>query len=95
MICSPISNLAVDAVYTPPGGKGVACRIMPRRPDETAEFGGSKPVVGSVVIEVRASEVAAPARGGTFTVGEMAYTVGAVRRQPDPDRLIWRCEAGS
>ena len=86
-------NLAVDAVYTPPDGDGIACRIMLRRPDETAEFGGAKLVVGSVVIEVRASEISAAAKGGTFTVGDVAYTVSAVPRQPDPDRLIWRCEA--
>ena len=87
-------NLAVDAVYTPPGGEGVACRIMLRRPDETVEFGGSKLVVGSVVIEVRASEVSAPAKGGTFTVGDGVYAITAVPRLPDTERLIWRCEAG-
>lgn len=88
-------NLAVDAVYMPPGGEGVACRIMLRRPDETVEFGGSKLVVGSVLIEVRASEVSAPAKGGTFTVGDTTYAISAVPRRPDPDRLIWRCEASS
>lgn len=89
-------NLAVDAVYQPPSsGDGIACRIMLRRPDETLEFGGSKLVAGSVIIEVRATELSAPARGGTFAVGGIVCTVTAVPRQPDPDRLIWRCEATS
>ncbi|MGD9506947.1 MAG: hypothetical protein AB7I59_04475 [Geminicoccaceae bacterium] len=88
-------NFAVDAVYTLPDGEGVPCRIMLRRPDETVEFGGSKLVVGSVVVEVRPSEVAAPAKGGTFTVGDAVYTIRAVPKKPDPDRLIWRCEASS
>ena len=88
-------NLAVDAVYTPPGGDDVPCRIMLRRPDETVEFGGSKLVVGSVLIEVRASEVSAPAKGGTFTVGDTTYAISAVPRQPDPDRMIWRCEVAA
>jgi len=87
-------NLAVDAVYTPPGGQGVTCKIMLRRPDGTVEFGGSKVVVGSVLIEVRASEVSAPAKGGRFTVGDTTYAISAVPRRPDPDRLVWRCEAG-
>jgi len=88
-------NLAVDAIYTPPEGEGVACRIMLRRPDETVEFGGSKLVVGSVLIEVRTSEIATPAKGGTFTVGDTTYAISAVPRRPDPDRLMWRCEASS
>jgi hypothetical protein len=89
-------NLAVDAVYQPPAsGDGIACRIMLRRPDETVEFGGSKLVAGSVIIEVRAAEVSAPAKGGTFAVGDTAYSVSAVPRVSDPDRLIWRCEATS
>jgi len=87
-------NLAVDAVYTPPGGAGVVCRIMLRRPDQTVDFGGSKLVVGSVLIEVRASEVSGPVRGGTFNVGDTVFAIGAVPRRPDPDRLIWQCEAG-
>lgn len=89
-------NLAVDAVYQPPtGGDGTACRIMLRRADETVEFGGSKLVAGSVIIEIRAAELSAPAKGGRFAVGEIVYSVTAVPRQPDPDRLIWRCEATS
>lgn len=88
-------NLAVDAVYQPPaGGDGIACRIMLRRPDETVEFGGSKFVAGSVIIDVRAAELS-PAKGGTLAVGDTVYSVSAVPRQPDPDRLIWRCEATS
>lgn len=89
-------SLAIDAVYQPPaGGDGVTCRIMLRRPDETVEFGGSKLVAGSVIIEVRAAELSAPAKGGTFAVGDTVYSVSAVPRQPDPDRLIWRCGATS
>ncbi len=68
---------------------------MLRRPDETEEFGGSKLVVGAVLIEVRASEVTTPLRGGTFTVGGAVYAIGAAPKKLDPDRLIWRCEAGS
>lgn len=88
-------NLAANAIYTPPGGEPVACRIMLSRPDETVEFGGSKLVVGSVIIEVRASEVAAPVRGGSFSIGDEIYTICAAPKQPDPECLIWRCQAAS
>jgi hypothetical protein len=43
------------------------------------------------VIEVRRSEVAAPGKGGTFTIDGSSFSVASDPESNDPDRLVWTC----
>jgi hypothetical protein len=55
-------NLGSDAVYRAGGGDpGVPVRVIVRRPDHVGEFGETRIVAGTVMIDVRVSEVATPA----------------------------------
>lgn len=99
-----LAGLAIDAAfeelgipdcsYAPPAGPaatGVIAMLM--RPDDEASPGDSRVVVGTVRIDVRAADVAASAKGGTFTIGGASYRVIAAPRLYDAARLVWRCEA--
>lgn len=85
------AHLARDALHRAGGaGDGVACRVITRQPDEDVRFGDLTVVRPTTLIDVRISEVAAPAEGDTFTIGASVYTVtGAPRR--DAERLVWTC----
>lgn len=86
-------NMAADALWKAGGtGSGVACRVIRKMPDAEIAFGRSAVKVATILIDVRASEIAAPAKGDTVTIGSEVWRIeGAPRR--DRDRLIWTCEA--
>ena len=90
-------NLATEATSTPPlppGGDSAAVRIMTRTPDPNAGLGamGFRMSVGeqgiALVADVRRSDVAAPLKGGTLTIGERHYQIAA-EPELDPAGLIW------
>lgn len=86
-------NLALDAVYRPGGADpGVPVRAMVRQPDRVGEFGETRIVAETVIIDVRVSQVALPAEGDTFEIGGETFKV-----QGEPsrgaERLIWTIEA--
>lgn len=86
-------NLGLDAVYRAGGtDPDIPIRIILRRPDEIGTFGETRIVAETVVIDVRVSEVAAPAEGDTFTIGAQTFFV---QGEPvrDAERLIWTLEA--
>jgi hypothetical protein len=72
------------ATYTPPGSV-----ILDSR-DRELEFGRGSPVMQGQVLQVRRSELLAPAKGGTFAVGSATLTVLDDPRSDDPDRHVWR-----
>ena len=86
-------NLGIEAVYRSGGADpGEPVRVILRRPDRIGEFGEARIVAAAVMIDVRVSEVAAPAEGDTFAVDGMVYIVqGAPAR--DAERLVWTSEA--
>ena len=67
-------------------------RVILRRPDRISEFGETRIVAGTVVIDVRVSDVAAPAEGDTI---EADGTVYVIQGEPirDAERLVWTIEA--
>ena len=86
-------NLAVDAVYRDDGADpGVPVRAILRRPDRISEFGETHIVAGTVVIDVRVSDVAAPAEGDTIEADGMVYVI---QGEPirDVERLVWTIQA--
>ena len=55
------------ATYTPPGGGSqVACTIILDSRDRELEFGRGSPVMQGQILQVRRSELPAPAKGGTL-----------------------------
>ncbi len=64
-----VPELARDAVWRAGGlGDGVPVRAVVRLADRVTEFGMTRIASGAALVEVRASEVAAPAEGDAITV---------------------------
>lgn len=90
------AGLGTAATYVPPGGGApAACLILRRRPDEAIALGTGRLVETTDMVDVRASDVAAPARGGTFLVpgpdGAATLVVTSTPMTRDSERLVWRC----
>jgi hypothetical protein len=86
-------NLGLDAVYRVGGADpGVPVRVIVRRPDRTAEFGETRIVAETLIIDGRVSDIAAPADGDTVEVDGSVYVL---QGEPirDAERLVWTCEA--
>lgn len=86
-------HLALDAVYRAGGANpGIPVRIIVRRPDRAGEFGETRLVAETLMIDVRVSDIATPAADDTF---EVDATVYVVQGEPirDAERLVWTIEA--
>jgi hypothetical protein len=86
-------NLGLDAVYRAGGADpAVTVRVILRRPDRTAEFGETRIVAETLLIDLRFSDVVAPADGDAFDIGGETFVV---QGEPirDGERLVWTCEA--
>lgn len=99
MLCPPDPAIdatflawGIAATYTAPGGgAATACTVIRRQPDQDLGIGRTK--MRGDVIEVRKSEIAAPAKDGTFTLTATAQVL-TVNEQPhhaedDHDRLVF------
>jgi hypothetical protein len=81
-----------QAVYSPPGGGvGVACMVIRDQSDRETDFSRGRAIGKGDTIEVRASEVASPAKGGSFVIGVDTVAIIDAPEAADPDRLIWAC----
>ena len=86
-------NLAIDAVYHAGGADpGVSVRVIVRQPDRVGEFGETRIVAETVMIDVRVSEVATPLDGDSIE-GEGAVYVTQGEPIGDAERLVWTIEA--
>ena len=86
-------NLGIDAVYRAGGADpGMPVRVILRRPDRISEFGQTRIVAETVIIDVRISDVAAPADGDTIEADGMVYVVQGEPLR-DVERLVWTIEA--
>jgi hypothetical protein len=85
-------NIARSAIWRAGGaGPGIAVRVVARRPDQVTGFGDSRAILPTVLIEVRRSEVAAPAAGDTVEIDGETFAIVAMPLI-DGLRLIWTCE---
>jgi hypothetical protein len=87
------ANVAEDAIWRAGGaGDGTAVRVIRKSPDEVVGFGSGRAVMATVLIDVRVSEIAAPAAGDTVAIGDASFDiVGTPVR--DSLGLVWTCEA--
>ena len=86
-------NLGAAVVFRAGGADpGMPVRVIVRQPDRIGNFGETRIAAATLVIDVRASEVAAPAEGDTI---EMSGTVYVIQGEPirDAERLVWTIEA--
>ena len=82
-------HLARDAVYRPGGdGDGIPVRVMLRRPDRIESFGETRLASSTTMLDVRATEVAAPVAGDTI---ELDGRTVVVQGTPllDAEGLVW------
>jgi hypothetical protein len=85
-------NLGVEGVYRAGGADpGVPVRVIVRRPDRVGEFGETRIVTETLLIDVRVGDVATPADGDTIEVGGTLYVI---QGEPirDGERLVWTIE---
>jgi len=83
-------NVTSPATYRPPaGGLPVTCRVLlDQRDRELAGISG-RPVIEGRTLTVRKSEIAAPARGGTFEFANETVAILDDPRCEDALRLLW------
>ena len=103
MTAASLEQIAVDATfavwgkaatYVPPGG-GVPtpCTVIRNARDREMTGFNGRPIMTGTVIEVRKSEVGAPARGGVFTFADngAAFAIISDPQAQVPERLVWTC----
>ena len=90
-------DIAIDGLYKVGGsGAGTTFPVVPVRRSMDASLFGQAVQADRMRIDIRASDVAAPARGDTVTIGSKVWTVGT---PPTADAygLVWtlECHAGA
>lgn len=93
-------RFGVDATYTPDGGSAVSVKVVLTR-GEIADGGISRAGVvlspsaqdDALMADLRASEVATPAKGATLTIDGLDYPVCATP-ELDSERKVWRLTLG-
>lgn len=83
------------ATYVPPGGgAALPCLVMRDKRDIDADAGDGRPPSGQDALLVRASEIAAPAHRGSFTLSpEDGGNVLSIVNRPQPSDVngfVWR-----
>ncbi len=73
-------------------GPGVAVRIIRRRPDAVVEFGASRALMATVLIDLRRTEAAAIDEGDLVVIGTDTFKVIGTPSS-DPMGLVLTCEA--
>jgi hypothetical protein len=81
-------NLAREAIYEPATGGDHPVRVIARRAEAVAEFGGARLWSETTRFDVRVSEVAVPRPGDRLLLDGEAFVV---QGEPvrDRERLIW------
>jgi hypothetical protein len=86
-------NIATDAAWRAGSADpGMPVRVIVRQPDRIGNFGETRIAAATLVIDVRVSEIAAPAEGDMI---EMNGTLYVIQGEPirDAERLVWTMEA--
>ncbi|MEI6558607.1 MAG: hypothetical protein WCO00_09380 [Rhodospirillaceae bacterium] len=96
-----LAAAAIDAVFATlgkagqilAGGVATPCTVLVAAPDQFGEFGHTRLFAQSAQLEIRVSEIPAPAEGDTVTVEGISYRIATEPRREDPDRRVWTCDA--
>jgi hypothetical protein len=96
-VATAFATFAVQATdplaptYTAPAGSPMPCAVIAKSKDRMVSFGEGRPFAEGTVIEVQASDVALPVKGGIFSIGNSTFTIIADPEQLDDLRLVWTC----
>lgn len=90
-LASAFARFGDPAIYLSPELATSACRIIINRADETTTLGKVPIVAGQTLVEVRASELSAPAKGGIFTADGRDFKIISAPKREDPSGLVWTC----
>ena len=86
-------NLGETAIWQAGGvGPGVPIRVIRRRPDAVVEFGASRALMATVLIDLRRTEAAAIDEGDLVVIGTDTFKVIGTPSS-DPMGLVLTCEA--
>jgi hypothetical protein len=86
-------NLGEHALWLAGGvGSGVAVRIIRRRPDAAVEFGASRALMATVLIDLRRTKAAAIDEGHLVVLGAETFKIIG-SPSSDPTGLVVTCEA--
>lgn len=78
------------ATYAPPGGQpGDPITILVDLRDEGARPDDGRPLAGQISLQVRKSEVAAPATRGVFAFDNRTVTIVNRPKLDDEEGLVW------
>jgi hypothetical protein len=80
------------ATYVPPGGEvPIPCTVIRNLRDREMAGLNGRPVMQGILFEVRRSDIANPAKGGTFVIDGSSFSIASDPESNDPDRLVWTC----
>jgi len=86
-------ELTLDATWAAGGvGAPIPVRVIRKRPDRIVNFGGSRALLPTTLIDVRAAEIANPSEGDLVTIEGVPFQILAAPAL-DSAGLVWTCEA--
>jgi hypothetical protein len=86
-------NLGETALWKAGGvGPGVAVRVIRRRPDAMVEFGASRALMATVLLDLRRTEAMAIEEGDLVVIGADIFKIIGSPAS-DPVGLVLTCEA--
>ena len=86
-------NLGEHALWQAGGvGPGVPVRVIRRRPDAVVDFGASRALMATVLIDLRRTEAAPIVEGDLVVIGMDTFKVIGTPSS-DPMGLVLTCEA--
>ncbi|WP_018407924.1 head-tail joining protein [Methylocystis rosea] len=88
---SVFARFGTPASYVSPDLVTTDCRIVVNSADEVVALGNVPIVAGRMIVEVRASEIAAPSKGGAFIADNREFKIVGAPRHEDPSGLVWTC----
>jgi hypothetical protein len=85
-------NIGEDALWLPGGvGPGMPIRVIRKSPDKVVEFGDSRAITDTVLLDVRRSEAAAIASGDRIVIGAETFEIIG-EPMSDAIVLVFSCE---
>jgi hypothetical protein len=82
-------NLGVNAIYRAGGANpGTTVKAIVRQPDRIGTFGETRIATATTIVDIRTSELAAPAEGDTIEMDSMVYVIQGEPTR-DAERLVW------
>ncbi|MCA3561830.1 MAG: hypothetical protein IOC82_12460 [Aestuariivirga sp.] len=86
-------NLGETALWQADGvGPCVPVRVIRRRPDAVVEFGASRALMATVLLDLRRAEVSVIDEGDLFVIGAETFKIIGMPAS-DPMGLVLTCEA--